>query len=97
MAQNNGENALHGGLKGFDKAVWKVKDTGPQFVELGYLSRDGEEGYPGNLDVTVRYTLTDDNELRSITAPPPTKRRCSTSRITLTSISPVEEMFSSTN
>lgn len=64
LAQNNGENALHGGIKGFDKQVWKVKDAGPQFVELGYLSRDGEEGYPGNLDVTVRYTLTDNNELR---------------------------------
>ncbi len=64
LAQNNGENALHGGLKGFDKQVWKVKSAGPQHVELGYLSRDGEEGYPGNLDVTVRYTLDDKNELR---------------------------------
>ncbi|HVX67230.1 MAG TPA: aldose epimerase family protein [Bryobacteraceae bacterium] len=64
LAQNNGENSLHGGLKGFDKVVWKVKDAGPQFLELGYLSRDGEEGYPGNLDTTVRYTLTDNNELR---------------------------------
>ncbi len=64
LAQNNGENALHGGLKGFDKKVWKVKDAGPQFVELGYRSADGEEGYPGNLDVTVRYTVGDNNELR---------------------------------
>jgi aldose 1-epimerase len=63
LAVNNGENHLHGGLRGFDKVVWKVKNAGPQFLELGYLSKDGEEGYPGNLDVTVRYTLTDDNEL----------------------------------
>jgi aldose 1-epimerase len=64
LAQNNGENSLHGGLRGFDKAVWKVKQAGAHTLELGYLSRDGEEGYPGNLDVTVRYTLNDENELR---------------------------------
>ncbi|MGE5644208.1 MAG: aldose epimerase family protein [Acidobacteriota bacterium] len=64
LAVNNGENSLHGGIKGFDKAVWKVKQANAQSLELGYLSRDGEEGYPGNLDVTVRYTLNDDNELK---------------------------------
>ncbi len=55
--------ALHGGLKGFDKVVWdgKVTDDG---VEFTYFSEDGEEGYPGNLSVTVTYSLTDDNELR---------------------------------
>lgn len=63
LAANNGSNALHGGLKGFDKQVWKATPT-PSGVELSYLSRDGEEGYPGNLNATVVYTLTDQNELR---------------------------------
>ena len=67
LARNNNENHLHGGLKGFDKVVWKAKgilgDKGPGLV-LTYLSRDGEEGYPGNLAVTVTYILTEDNELR---------------------------------
>jgi aldose 1-epimerase len=63
LAQNNGENNLHGGPRGFDKVVWQVKDAGPQSLELGYLSKDGDQGFPGNLDVTVRYTLTGDNEL----------------------------------
>jgi len=68
LATNDGPNTLHGGLKGFDKVVWKVvqADVGPQGpqLELNYLSRDGEEGFPGNLNVTAVYTLTDDNELR---------------------------------
>ncbi len=67
LARNNGENHLHGGLKGFDKAVWKAREGagGPgQSLELSYLSKDGEEGYPGNLSVTVTYTLTASNELR---------------------------------
>jgi aldose 1-epimerase len=68
VAVNNGPNALHGGLKGFDKVVWKVGKTGTGdgkvFLELTYLSKDGEEGYPGNLSATVTYTLTNDNELR---------------------------------
>jgi aldose 1-epimerase len=63
LAVNNGENALHGGLKGFDKVVWTAKEANGG-VELTYLSKDGEEGYPGNLTATVRYTLTDANELR---------------------------------
>ncbi|HEY6217407.1 MAG TPA: aldose epimerase family protein, partial [Pyrinomonadaceae bacterium] len=67
LAVNNGENTLHGGLKGFDKVVWtgkemKTKD-GPSVV-LTYLSKDGEEGYPGNLNVRVVYTLTNNNELK---------------------------------
>ena len=67
LAQNNGENHLHGGIKGFDKVVWKAesgKNTDSASVVLSYLSPDGEEGYPGNLDVTVVYTLTEENELR---------------------------------
>src|SRR5881398_942712 len=62
LATNNGPNALHGGLKGFDKAVWQA-ETVPAArgaaVKLTYLSPDGEEGYPGNLKTTVTYTLTD--------------------------------------
>ncbi len=67
LAANNGPNTLHGGKKGFDKVVWKAQDVsspaGPA-VKLTYLSRDGEEGFPGNLNVAVTYTLTDDNALR---------------------------------
>src|SRR5579875_3168826 len=67
LAINNGPNSLHGGLKGFDKVVWKAEPkpapTGAA-VELSYLSKDGEEGYPGTLAVTVVYTLTNDNALR---------------------------------
>lgn len=64
LAVNNGENSLHGGLKGFDKRVWKAKQASPESLELSYLSKDGEEGYPGNLSSTVTYTLTDNNELK---------------------------------
>jgi aldose 1-epimerase len=67
VATNNGPNHLHGGLKGFDKVVWQaepVATTKGASVKFTYLSRDGEEGYPGNLAVTVVYTLTDNNELR---------------------------------
>jgi aldose 1-epimerase len=71
LAINNGPNALHGGIKGFDKQLWKSEArTGPdakpgeQSVRFGYFSKDGEEGYPGNLSVTLVYTLTDKNELR---------------------------------
>jgi aldose 1-epimerase len=67
LATNNGPNALHGGIKGFDKVVWDAKPAmtkpGPS-LELHYVSKDGEEGYPGNLDVTATYTWTDNNELR---------------------------------
>jgi len=67
LATNNDENHLHGGVKGFDKVVW---DDQPVWrpdgvgVTLSYLSRDGEEGYPGNLKVTVTYILTNNDELR---------------------------------
>jgi aldose 1-epimerase len=67
LATNNYPNALHGGIKGFDKVVWEPTIlTGPEGpgLKLTYLSKDGEEGYPGNLSVTVVYTLTDDNALK---------------------------------
>ena len=67
LAKNNGENSLHGGVKGFNKAVWAAKTLSSkngQSLELSYLSKDGEEGFPGDLKVTVTYTLTDDNALR---------------------------------
>jgi aldose 1-epimerase len=67
LATNNGPNALHGGLKGFDKVVWTPKilatPAGPA-LELHYVSGDGEEGYPGALAVTALYTLTEDNGLK---------------------------------
>jgi aldose 1-epimerase len=64
---NNGENHLHGGKLGFDKKVWAAKSgksTEGQTLELKYTSADMEEGYPGKLDVTVVYTLTNDNGLK---------------------------------
>ena len=67
LAINNGPNALHGGLKGFDKVVWEPKilaTPSGAALELHYVSKDGEEGYPGNLDVTAKYTLTEDNALK---------------------------------
>jgi len=67
LATNDGPNHLHGGVRGFDKVVWQARPletpSGPA-LELRYRSPDGEEGYPGNLDVTAVYTLTQDNELR---------------------------------
>jgi len=67
LAKNNGDNSLHGGIKGFNKAMWEAKDVskgGEAAVEMKYVSKDGEEGYPGNLSVTVVYTLTNKNELK---------------------------------
>ena len=67
LAKNAGENHLHGGIKGFNKMVWKAEEIQSKdgvCLSLGYLSPDGEEGYPGNLSVTVNYTLTADNALK---------------------------------
>jgi aldose 1-epimerase len=64
LATNNNGNSLHGGLKGFDKVVWTAEKAGDSSVKLSYLSKDGEEGYPGNLQVNVVYTLTSGNALR---------------------------------
>lgn len=64
---NNGRNALHGGTKGFDKELWAATPLGDSNwvgLELTYFSPDGQMGFPGNLAVTVRYTLSNDNELR---------------------------------
>lgn len=66
LAVNNGPNSLHGGLKGFDKQVWKasiIKSPEGPSVRFKYHSPDGEEGYPGDLDVTVEYTLTSKNAI----------------------------------
>jgi len=64
LAANNGPNSLHGGIKGFDKVVWNVVKATGNTLELQYTSKDGEEGFPGNLNVTALYTLTEDNALR---------------------------------
>ena len=66
LAANNGVNSLHGGVKGFDKVVWDAATTAdsvPTLI-LTYLSKDGEEGYPGNLKVTVTYSLINDDALK---------------------------------
>jgi aldose 1-epimerase len=67
LAKNNGPNSLHGGLKGFDKVIWHAEpftnEQGSGLI-LTYTSKDGEEGYPGNLKTKVSYTLTNQNELR---------------------------------
>jgi aldose 1-epimerase len=66
LPANNGPNTLHGGLKGFDKVVWKVtepKSAREASLTLTYVSRDGEEGFPGTLTTTVVYEVTEKNEL----------------------------------
>ncbi|MBT2134693.1 galactose mutarotase [Croceibacterium sp. LX-88] len=68
LARNDGPNALHGGVKGFDKRLWTVGDVSANAqqasVTLTYLSPDGEEGYPGTLQVSATYTLTESNDLK---------------------------------
>jgi aldose 1-epimerase len=69
LATNNGENHLHGGVRGYDKVVWKARpstDSAGANLELSYLSPDGEEGYPGTLNIKVVYTLTENNELKIV-------------------------------
>ncbi len=69
LATNDGENHLHGGVEGFGKKVWKgeeIKEDNAIGVKFTYLSKDGEEGYPGNLDNTVKYILNDNNELKIV-------------------------------
>ncbi|UOB16501.1 aldose epimerase family protein [Abyssalbus ytuae] len=66
LATNNGLNHLHGGIKGFDKVVWDAKEIisdSAASLQLSYLSKDMEEGYPGNLKTAVTYTLNNNNEL----------------------------------
>jgi aldose 1-epimerase len=57
IPKNDGDNALHGGIRGFDKVVWTAKQI-PDGVELTYVSKDGDQGFPGTLTTTVRYTLS---------------------------------------
>ncbi len=67
LAQNNGTNHIHGGPNGFDKQLWEpqtIENDSAAGLVLSYLSKDGEEGYPGNLSVKVTYTINNDNELR---------------------------------
>lgn len=63
LAQNNGANHLHGGVRGFDKRVWTTSET-TDGLHLELFSKDGEENYPGNLNVAVEYSWNDQNELR---------------------------------
>ena len=67
LPKNNGDNTLHGGLRGFNAHVWAAKDVstpGTPGLELTYVSKDGEEGFPGSVTATVTYTVTESNELR---------------------------------
>jgi len=68
LAKSDGENTLHGGEKGFDKVVWKIEkaqvEDGNAVLKLSYTSKDGEQGFPGNLKCVVTYTLTADNKLK---------------------------------
>jgi aldose 1-epimerase len=68
LTANSGKNTIHGGRKGFAQSVWTIEDApmkdGESSVKLTYLSKDGEEGFPGNLKNSVTYSLTDNNELR---------------------------------
>jgi aldose 1-epimerase len=64
LPANNDANSLHGGDKGFDKVYWNIAKQGDSSLKLSYQSKDGEQGYPGNLNVEVIYTLTSDNSLK---------------------------------
>jgi len=64
LAQNNGLNHLHGGQNGFCNVVWNARQVSDSELELSYISKDGEEGYPGKMEIIVHYNLTDKNELK---------------------------------
>lgn len=64
LENNDGENTLHGGSHGFDKAVWTARELADGGLELMHISKDGDEGFPGSLTAVVRYHLADSNELR---------------------------------
>lgn len=64
LDKNDGDNTLHGGARGFDKRLWAARELPDGGLELTYHSKDGEEGFPGNLTATVVYHLTGENELR---------------------------------
>jgi aldose 1-epimerase len=64
LAKNNGNNHLHGGNNGYESVVWDAKQLDQQTLDLSYFSKDMEEGYPGNLNLKVRYQLTNNNELK---------------------------------
>lgn len=64
LAQNNGGNALHGGIAGFNAKVWDVIKQSDSSISMQYISPDGEEGYPGTLTIVVTFTITDANELK---------------------------------
>lgn len=67
LAKNNGPNSLHGGVEGFNRKLWTAKEVtndGVVGIKMAYLSQDGEEGYPGNLSVTMTYWLNNDDELK---------------------------------
>lgn len=64
LAKNNGEHTIHGGAKGFRFQVWDYEQIDDKSVELSYFSADGEEGFPGNLQVKVRFAVTEENELK---------------------------------
>lgn len=64
LPANDGNNTLHGGTRGFDRRLWDAETTDDGALKLSYLSKDGEEGFPGNVQVTVTYSLTDDNGLK---------------------------------
>ena len=64
LRPNEGSNSLHGGIIGYNKRVWTIDETTDNSVTFGYFSPDGEENFPGNLKVTCKYTLTEENELK---------------------------------
>lgn len=63
IERNDGDNALHGGRQGLDRANWKVEQTSPDSVTLAHTSPDGDQGFPGNLDITATYALDNNNRL----------------------------------